>query len=293
MRYAQGGGLTPLGQAVRERLRLDAAERFGRGDKNAVIANDLRVSVRSVERWRRSWNEGGTTSLRSRGGFPSPARCGPLCWRRNCKRRGGPWLAGPTVDPGQSPGRDRAAVPPHFVGARGVGPAAAQRLVVPGAGPPGNGARRGGGHRTGEGDLAARGSTAAALEAWIVYEDEAGISMTPHRARTWGRRGRTPVIRVRGTSRGRVSVAAMTCYKSGERPRLIFRYRVHGHRPGRSKAFTRSDYRDLAARAHIQLGGPLALIWDNLNVHRAAGPASTRPATTGSPLSNCPVTHQI
>lgn len=45
--------------------------------------------------------------------------------------------------------------------------------------------------------------------AWIVFEDEAGFSMTPSRARTWGRRGHTPVIRVRGRSRRRTSVDAL------------------------------------------------------------------------------------
>ncbi|WP_309221645.1 winged helix-turn-helix domain-containing protein [Streptomyces sp. Act143] len=38
--------------------------------------------------------------------------------------------------------------------------------------------RRGPGHRLGEGDLAADGSTAAALDAWIVFEDESGFSMS-------------------------------------------------------------------------------------------------------------------
>ncbi|MDT0616181.1 DDE endonuclease, partial [Streptomyces sp. DSM 40712] len=36
--------------------------------------------------------------------------------------------------------------------------------------------------------------------------------MTPPRARTWGRRGHTPVIRVRGRSRRRTSIAALCCY---------------------------------------------------------------------------------
>ncbi|MEU9143983.1 transposase [Streptomyces sp. NPDC048349] len=31
------------------------------------------------------------------------------------------------------------------------------------------------------------------------------------------------------------------------------------------------DYRDLAVRAHIQLGGPIVLVWDDLNTHLAAG----------------------
>ncbi|MFF4733427.1 hypothetical protein ACFY3M_51210 [Streptomyces mirabilis] len=36
-------------------MRLLAADGFTRGEKNAVIAKRLRVSVRSGERWRRSW----------------------------------------------------------------------------------------------------------------------------------------------------------------------------------------------------------------------------------------------
>lgn len=38
------------------------------------------------------------------------------------------------------------------------------------------------------------------LGAYLVFENEAGFSMTPPTARTWARRGRTPVIRVRGRS---------------------------------------------------------------------------------------------
>nr|WP_031526046.1 winged helix-turn-helix domain-containing protein [Streptomyces sp. NRRL F-5123] len=54
MRYAQGGGFTAQEQQRRERVRLEAAERFEQGDGNRVIAADLRVTVRSVERWRQS-----------------------------------------------------------------------------------------------------------------------------------------------------------------------------------------------------------------------------------------------
>ncbi|MEU6603091.1 helix-turn-helix domain-containing protein [Streptomyces flaveolus] len=37
-----------------------------------MIAKDLRVSVRSVERWRRAWREGGMEALRSTGPASSP-----------------------------------------------------------------------------------------------------------------------------------------------------------------------------------------------------------------------------
>ena len=113
--------------------------------------------------------------------------------------------------------------------------------------------------------------TAAALGAYIVFEDEAGFSMTPPRARTWGRRGHTPVVRVRGRSWRRCSIAAMCCYKPGERSRLIYRPRRHRIHKGGRKSFSWQDYRDLVVRAHIQLGAPIVVIWDNLNTHRAAG----------------------
>ncbi|MCZ1011474.1 hypothetical protein O1L68_37580 [Streptomyces lydicus] len=52
MRYPQGGGLTTERQQFREELRLKAAERFAQGEASSLIAKDLRVSVRSVQRWR-------------------------------------------------------------------------------------------------------------------------------------------------------------------------------------------------------------------------------------------------
>ncbi|MEV4928158.1 helix-turn-helix domain-containing protein, partial [Streptomyces roseoverticillatus] len=51
-------------------MRLLAAEGFEQGRKNATIARDLRVGVRSVERWKRSWREKGLDGLRCSG----PAR---------------------------------------------------------------------------------------------------------------------------------------------------------------------------------------------------------------------------
>jgi transposase len=67
MRYAQGGGLTAERQVFREKLRMEAAEQFGQGVENTVIAHDLRVSVRSVQRWRKSWSQGGPGALASKG----------------------------------------------------------------------------------------------------------------------------------------------------------------------------------------------------------------------------------
>jgi transposase len=63
MRYPQGGGLTPERQAFRE---------FGVGASNAEVAKDLRVSVRSVQRWRLAWQDAGTGGLRSAGPVSQP-----------------------------------------------------------------------------------------------------------------------------------------------------------------------------------------------------------------------------
>ncbi|MBT2400699.1 helix-turn-helix domain-containing protein [Streptomyces sp. ISL-100] len=72
MRYPEGGCLTAERRAFREKIRLQAGERFVAGEKTAAVAKDLRVSVRSVERWRRAWREDGLEGLRSAGPANSP-----------------------------------------------------------------------------------------------------------------------------------------------------------------------------------------------------------------------------
>jgi len=72
MRYAQGGGLTAEGRRRREQVRLEAVKRFEQRAPAAVIAAELRVSERSVRRWRRAWQAGGLAGVASRG---QAARC--------------------------------------------------------------------------------------------------------------------------------------------------------------------------------------------------------------------------
>ncbi len=67
MRYAQGGGLTAEGRRRRELVRLEAAGRFEQGVPAAEIAAELRVSERSVRRWRQAWQADGEAGLASRG----------------------------------------------------------------------------------------------------------------------------------------------------------------------------------------------------------------------------------
>lgn len=72
MRYAQGGGLSDERRQFREGIRIQAAERFASGKPSSVIAKELRVSVRSVQRWRRAWEKGGPQALRSAGSASPP-----------------------------------------------------------------------------------------------------------------------------------------------------------------------------------------------------------------------------
>jgi hypothetical protein len=79
---------------------------------------------------------------------------------------------------------------------------------------------------------------------------------------------------VTGAHNTRISLAALICTKPGCRPRLI--YRVHTgrrQRNDRRKGFTETGYARLLDAAHQQLGGPIVLVWDNLNTHtsRAMG----------------------
>ena len=104
--------------------------------------------------------------------------------------------------------------------------------------------------------MAAGKSAAAVNGAWVVFEDEAGQSMTPPRARTWGRRGSTPVVRVRGRGSGRVSMAGMTCYKPGERSRLIYAIREYRGRKDEPKGFGWKDHAWM-----LPLSGGDALDW--------------------------------
>jgi len=104
------------------------------------------------------------------------------------------------------------------------------------------------------------------LCAGLCFEDESGQGLRPPRGRTWGRRGRTPVVTVTGGHDTRVSLAALIAVRPGCRPRLI--WRTHrARRGGKRKGFTETDYARFLDAAHQQPGGPVVLVWDGLNTH--------------------------
>uniref|UniRef100_UPI0037D9D0A4 helix-turn-helix domain-containing protein n=1 Tax=Streptomyces evansiae TaxID=3075535 RepID=UPI0037D9D0A4 len=60
----------------REGLRLQSANRFARREGSTSIARDLRVSVRSVQRWRHAWIKDSPRALRSQGPASLPRQGG-------------------------------------------------------------------------------------------------------------------------------------------------------------------------------------------------------------------------
>jgi transposase len=73
MRYPDGGGLTAVERAQRERVRLAAAELIEAGASDREVARRFRVTRMSANRWRRALAAGGRAALASKG--PGGARC--------------------------------------------------------------------------------------------------------------------------------------------------------------------------------------------------------------------------
>ena len=103
-----------------------------------------------------------------------------------------------------------------------------------------------------------------------MFQDEAGQSLRPPKARTWSRRGLTPQVTVSGKGSGRVNLAGMIATRPGWRTRLIYRILPYHRRRGEAKGFRERDLAGMLDAAHQQLGGNIVLVWDNDTAHRDA-----------------------
>lgn len=120
------------------------------------------------------------------------------------------------------------------------------------------------------GGVAAGKRLAVERGAWICFEDEAGHTLRPPKARTWAPRGQTPTIPVSGRGSGRISVAGLFCVRPAEpeqRPHLLYRLKIHRARRGERRSFAETDYVALLDAAHQYLKAEIVVIWDNLNTH--------------------------
>jgi hypothetical protein len=106
----------------------------------------------------------------------------------------------------------------------------------------------------------------------VCFEDETGCHTRPNKARTWSRRGHTPVIRSWSGTPGRVSIAGLLCTRPGHRTRLFLRILVHHRhrRPPVPRSLSEQDYIRLLDTAHRHLDAPIVLVWDNLGSHLSA-----------------------
>ncbi|WP_116248452.1 IS630 family transposase [Nocardiopsis sp. FIRDI 009] len=99
--------------------------------------------------------------------------------------------------------------------------------------------------------------------ACLVFADETGAGTDPPVRRTWGRKGRTPLIARSRRHRRRVNAVGWLCVDPLQGTvRLVY---TAQHRP-----ITQHDLPALIDRVHAQVGVPVVLIWDNHSSHRGA-----------------------
>lgn len=112
--------------------------------------------------------------------------------------------------------------------------------------------------------LAAHQKKARRLNATVAFLDESGFMLQPLVRRSWAPRGQTPVIRC-WDRRDRLSViGAITVPPARERHRLSAVFRIHTRNVKTPEA---TEFLRVLDR-HIR--GPLIVVLDRLNVHRAA-----------------------
>ena len=177
----------------------------------------------SVSRWRRALAAGGRAALASRGAGGAKCKLTPTQLRElEAVLDAGPAASGWDEDQCWTLARIAAVIRPPVQGGlhpgRGRPAAAPDRVERAGPGPAGRRARRGADRRVAGGGLAGGKRTAADRGAWLIFEDESGQGLRPPKGRTWGRRGRTPVVKVTGVHNARVSLAALICIEPGHRP---------------------------------------------------------------------------
>src|SRR3954447_17418804 len=276
MRYAQGGGLTAEERAHRERVRLAAAEWIEEGATDVEGAARFRVTRMSVNRWRHALAVGGGPALASKGAGGARCRLSPAQLDElQVLLDGGPAGWGWTDQCWTLPRiakvvRERFGVDYTLPGMDLLLHRLGWSVRVP---------ARWAAERDEQRIAAWREETWPQIKpqiksatdpgAWLVFEDESCQGLRPPKGRTWGRRGRTPVVRVTAQNAPRLSVAALVAVKPGQRPRLI--YRTHRRRRGGGgKGLTEADYAALLDSGHQQLDGPIVGVWDKCAVRRFA-----------------------
>jgi transposase len=97
--------------------------------------------------------------------------------------------------------------------------------------------------------------------AWIVFEDESGVSQQPVVRRTWAPRGDTPILIHTGGNWKRLSIAGALAFRwDGRRTRFYFQTRAGTYTDVALIAFLRALKRHFSRQRVL-------LIWDGLRGH--------------------------
>lgn len=111
--------------------------------------------------------------------------------------------------------------------------------------------------------LATGKKNARRQHAWIVFEDESGVSHRPVVRRTWAPRGHPPVLTHSAGHWSRLSIAAALAFRwDGRRRRCYFQTRPGSYNDRALIGFLRALKRHFPRRAVI-------LIWDGLGGHKS------------------------
>lgn len=99
--------------------------------------------------------------------------------------------------------------------------------------------------------------------AWLVFEDESGLSQHPVVCRTWAPRGAPPVLTHVGSNWKRLSVAGALAFRwDGGRARFFFQTHPGSYTDRDLISFLRDLKRHFRRR-------PVILIWDGLPAHKS------------------------
>ncbi len=99
-------------------------------------------------------------------------------------------------------------------------------------------------------------------KAWILFQDESGVSERPAVRRTWAPKGETPVL-IHAFNWKRLSICAALGYRwDGERSRLWFQTKPGSYNGESLIGFFRDRKKHLRGQKAI-------LIWDGLPAHRS------------------------
>jgi transposase len=110
--------------------------------------------------------------------------------------------------------------------------------------------------------LARRKKNARRRHAWIVLQDESGVSQRPSVRRTWAPRGQTPVW-VHAFNWQKMSLCAALAYRwAGCRARLFFQMRPNSYDSAALVGFLQDLRKELRGQRVI-------LIWDGLPAHQS------------------------